>query len=118
MAKKDDSFEIDSESERTLTEEPKEPKAPKFEINRGETPEHITRTKLAPVVLPFKSDTGKGLKLKTETKAIVKLKKLDINPGKGIEKKPIAAENDMLGWYLLRQVPVRQCYPAKEQKHH
>ena len=37
LDKADDSFEIDSESERTLTEEPKEPKTPKFEINRGET---------------------------------------------------------------------------------
>ena len=58
----DDSFEIDSESERTLKEEPKEPKTPKFQINRGETPEGITRRKLIPVVLPFDSDTGKGLK--------------------------------------------------------
>ena len=58
LAKTDDSFELDSESERTLTEEPKKPKTPKLEINRGETPQGITRRKLAPVVLPFESDTG------------------------------------------------------------
>ena len=69
LDKTDDSFEIDSESERTLTEEPKEPKTPKFQINRSETPEGITRRKLIPVVLPFDSDTGKGPKSKTETKS-------------------------------------------------
>ena len=36
----------------------------------------------APAVLPFESDTDKDLKLKTETKAIVRLKKLDINTRK------------------------------------
>ena len=55
----DDSFEIDSESERTLTEEPK---TPKIQISRSEMPEGITKRRLAPVVLPFDSDAGKGPK--------------------------------------------------------
>ena len=93
LDKTDDSIEIDSESERTLTEEPKEPtkpkepQTPKFELNRSETPEGITRRKLAPAVLPFESDTDKDLKLKTETKVIVRLKKLDINTRKDSEKR-------------------------------
>ena len=49
--KTDDSFEIDSERERTLTEEPKE--TPKFQISRSEMPEGITKRRLVPVVLPF-----------------------------------------------------------------
>ena len=67
LDKTDDSFEVDSESERTLTEEPK---TPRFEKNISETPEGITKRKLVPVVLPFGSDT----KSKIETKAIVRLK--------------------------------------------
>ena len=92
LDKTDDSFEIDSESERTLTEEPKEPKTPKFQINRGETPEGITRRKLIPVVLPFDSDTGKGLKSKTETKLQVNPRETRFYPGKGPEKKSKATE--------------------------
>ena len=62
LDKTDELFEIDSESERTLKEEPKEPKTPKFkfQINRGEMPEGITKRKLAPVVLPFDTVIGKG----------------------------------------------------------
>ena len=70
LDKTDDLFEIDSESERTLTEEPKAPQTPKFDINRSETPEGITKRKLAPAVLLFESDTDKDRKLKTETKVI------------------------------------------------
>ena len=57
----DDSFEIDSESERTLTEEPKE--TPKCKID--ETPQGITKRKLklAPVILPFSADPEKPPKL-------------------------------------------------------
>ena len=51
LDKTDDLFEIDSESERTLTEEPKE--TPKFQISRSEMPEGITKRRLVPVVLPF-----------------------------------------------------------------
>ena len=50
LAKPDDSFEVDPESERTLTEEPK---TPRFEKNISETPEGITKRKLAPTILPF-----------------------------------------------------------------
>ena len=49
LDKGEDSFEVDSESERTLTEEPK---TPKFEKNISETPEGITKRKLAPTILP------------------------------------------------------------------
>ena len=90
LDKTDDSFEIDSESERTLTEEPKEPeepKTPKSQINRGETAEGITKRKLVPVVLPFDSNIGKGLKLKTGTKPRPK-----VNSEKGPEKQVEATE--------------------------
>ena len=73
LDKTDDSFEIDSESEITLTEEPKEreePKTPKFQINRGEMPEGITKRKLVPVVLPFDTVIGKGLKTEIGAKLI------------------------------------------------
>ena len=43
LDKAEDSFEVDSESERTLTEEPK---TPKFEKNISGTPEGITKRKL------------------------------------------------------------------------
>ena len=64
LAKTDDSFEIDSESERTLKEETK---TPKFEKNISEMPEGITKRKLAPTILPF---TDKATKSKIESKAI------------------------------------------------
>ena len=57
LDKTDDSFEVDSESERTLTEEPK---TPKFEKNISETPEGITKRKLAPTVLPFTDNVTKS----------------------------------------------------------
>ena len=82
LTKADDSFEIDSESERTLTEEPK---TPKFEKNISEMPEGITKRKLAPTILPF---TDKGTKSKIESKAIVRLKKIDAKID--IEKRPLA----------------------------
>ena len=81
LAKPDDSFEVDPESERTLTEEPK---TPRFEKNISETPEGITKRKLAPTILPF---TDKGAKSKIESKAIVRLKKIDAKTD--IEKKPL-----------------------------
>ena len=81
LTKADDSFEIDSESERTLTEDPK---TPKFEKNISETPEGITKRKLAPTILPF---TDKGTKSKIESKAIVRLKKIDAKVD--IEKRPL-----------------------------
>ena len=77
LDKTEDSFEIDSESERTLREEPKEPtehkepQNPKFDLNRSEMPEGITKRKLAPPVLPFESNTDKDLKLKTEPKKVI-----------------------------------------------
>ena len=82
LDKVDDSFEVDSESERTLTEEPK---TPKVEKNISETPEGITKRKLAPTILPF---TDKGTKSKIESKAIVKLKKIDLETKTDIEKRP------------------------------
>ena len=81
LEKPDDSFEVDPESERTLTEEPK---TPKFEKNISEMPEGITKRKLAPTILPF---TDKGTKSKIESKAIVRLKKIDAKID--IEKRPI-----------------------------
>ena len=79
LDKADESFEIDSESERTFTEEPKEPKEPdkpktpefQVQINRGEMPEGITKRKLAPVVLPFDTVIGKGPKTETGPNQII-----------------------------------------------
>ena len=67
LDKTDDSFEIDSESERTLTEEPKE--TPKFQISRSEMPEGITKRRLVPVVLPFDVKTREGPKDKAKSKS-------------------------------------------------
>ena len=80
VEKSEDSFEVDSESERTLIEEPK---TPKFEKGISGMPEGITKRKLAPTILPF---TDKGTKSKIESKAIVRLKKIDAKID--IEKKP------------------------------
>ena len=80
LDKADDSFELDSESERTLTEEPK---TPKFEKTISEMPEGITKRKLAPTIIPF-TDKGKS---KIESKAIVRLKKIDAEID--IEKRPL-----------------------------
>ena len=85
----DDSSEGDSESEKTLTEEPREPITPKTQSS-SETPEGITKRNFVPVVLPFDSDAGKGPKSKTGIKLIANQKKLEVNPGKGPEKKPKA----------------------------
>ena len=84
LDKAEDSFEVDSESERTLTEEPK---TPKFEKNISETPEGITKRKLAPTVLPFESNADKVTKTKIESKVIVRLKKIDIDTRTDIEKR-------------------------------
>ena len=81
LDKADDSFEVDPESERTLTEEPK---TPRFEKNVSEMPEGITKRKLAPTILLF---TDKGPKSKIESKAIVRLKKIDAKTD--IERKPL-----------------------------
>ena len=62
----------------------REPKTPKFEKNISETPEGITKRKLAPTILPF---TDKGTKSKIESKAIVRLKKIDIDTRTNIEKR-------------------------------
>ena len=59
LDKTDDSFEIESESEKTLKEEPKE--SPKCKI--AEMPEGITNRNLAPVILPFGPDPEKQPKL-------------------------------------------------------
>ena len=80
LEKSEDSFEVDSESERTLIEEPK---TPKFEKSISGMPEGITKRKLAPTILPF---TDKGTKSKIESKAIVRLKKIDAKID--IEKRP------------------------------
>ena len=81
LAKPDDSFEVDSESEKTLTEEPK---TPKVEKSISGMPEGVTKRKLAPTILPF---SDKGAKSKIESKAIVRLKKIDAKIG--TEKRPL-----------------------------
>ena len=71
LAKPDDSFEIDSEREKTLTEDTK---TPNVEKSISGMPEGVTKRKLAPTILPF---SDKGAKSKIESKAIVRLKKID-----------------------------------------
>ena len=96
LDKTEDSFEVDSESERTLTEEPKTPKKPenpKFEKNIRVTPEGITQRKFVPVVLPFTKDP----KSKIESKAIVRLKKIDLDTKVDIEKRPLVNPKKLEG---------------------
>ena len=99
LDKTDDSFEIDSESERTLTEEPK---TPKFQISRSEMPEGITKRRLVPVVLPFDSNVGKGPKTRTKSK----------DRGKSPEKKSKVAEKPH-----VRPIPVRPVLVTPELPH-
>ena len=83
LDKTDDSFEIDSESERTLTEESKE--TPKIKISSSEMPEGITKRRIAPVVLPFDIKAEKGPKKKlvrTKTKSTVNPKIKQVEAGK------------------------------------
>ena len=94
LDKTGDSFEVDSESERTLTEELK---TSKFEKNISETPQGITKRKLAPTVLPFESNTNKDRKSKIESKAIVRLKKIDINTRKDTEKRSLVNPKKLEG---------------------
>ena len=94
--KTDDSFEIDSESERTLTEESKE--TPKIKISGSEMPEGITKRRLAPVVLPFDVKTEKGPK----TRPKVNPENPEISTGKDPENKSKEAEKPH-----VRPVPVR-----------
>ena len=54
-------------------------------------PEGITKRKLAPTILPF---TDKGTKSKIESKAIVRLKKIDAKID--IEKRPLAESKEKL----------------------
>ena len=108
----DDSFEIDSESERTLTEEPREPKTPKFQISRSETPEGITKRKFIPVVLPFDSNAGKGPK--SRTKSQVDLKKPEVNPGKGPEKKSKAVDKPHVRSLSVRSDPITPVLPHEK----
>ena len=91
----DDLFEIDFESERTLTEEPKE--IPKFPISTSEMPEGITKRKLAPVILPF------GVNQEKDSE-----KRLKANPGKDLEKRPKAPEN-----LHIRPAPVMPELPCE-----
>ena len=86
LDKAEDLFEVDSESERTLTAEPK---TPKFEKNISEMPEGITKRKLAPVVLPFARDP----KSKIESEVIVRLKKIDLDTKIDIDKRPLVNPN-------------------------
>ena len=81
LAKPDNSFEIDSESQKTLTQDPK---TPKVERSISGMPEGITKRKVAPTILPF---SDKGAKSKIESKAIVRLKKIDAKVD--IEKRPL-----------------------------
>ena len=100
LDKAEDSFEVDSKSERTLIEEPK---TPKFEKNPGETPEGITKRKLAPTVLLF---TDKGTKPKIESKAIVRLKKIDIDTRTDIEKRPLVNPKKLIGKGPERKIEI------------
>ena len=95
LNKSDDSFETDSESERTLTEEPKE--IPKFQISRSDTPEGITKRRLIPVVLPFDVKTQKGQKTRPKVNPEIP----EVNPGKDPEKKSKVTEKPH-----VRPVPV------------
>ena len=81
LAKPDNSFEIDSESARTLT---LDPRTPKVERSISGTPEGVTKRRVAPTVLPF---SDKSAKSKIESKAIVRLKKIDAKID--IEKRPL-----------------------------
>ena len=113
LDKKDDSFEVDSESERTLTEEPK---TPKVEKNPSETPEGITKRKLAPTVLPF---TDKVTKSKIESKVIVRLKKIDIDTRTDIEKRPLVNPKKLEGKGPERKIEIIEKpigNPGKEAK--
>ena len=102
LDKTDDSFEVDSESERTLTEEPK---TPKLEKNPRDTPEGITKRKLAPTVLPF---TDKVTKSKIESKVIVRLKKIDIDTRIDIEKRPLVNPKKLEGKGPERKIEIIQ----------
>ena len=77
-----------------MTEEPKTPKKPenpKFKKNIRVTPEGITQRKFVPVVLPFTKDP----KSKIESKAIVRLKKIDLDTKVDIEKRLIINPNKL-----------------------
>ena len=102
-------FEIDSKSERTLTEEPK---TPKFQISRSETPESITKRNLIPVVLPFDSDVGKGPK--SRTKSQINPKKPEVNLRKGPEKESKAVEKPPVRPVSLRPDPVTPVLPHEK----
>ena len=100
--KTDDSFEIDSESERTLMEEPKE--TPKFQISRSEMPEGITKRRLVPVVLPFDVKTEKGPKTRPKVNP-------EVNPGKDPEKKSKVVEKPH-----VRPAPLTPMLPHEAAK--
>ena len=90
LNKTDDSFKIDSESERTLIEETKE--TPKIQSS-SEMPESITKRRLVLVVLPFDVKTEKDQKKKTTPQVNPKIP--EVHPGK--EKphlKPISVRPD------------------------
>ena len=110
MDKTDDLFEIDFESERTLTEEPKE--TPKFQISRSEMPEGITKRRLVPVVLPFDVKTDKGPK----TKPKVNPKIPEVHPGKDPEKKSKVAEKPHVKSVPDRPAPVTPMLPHEAAK--
>ena len=86
LDKTDDSFEIDSESKKTLTEEPKE--TPNFQISRSEMPEGITKRRLVPVISPFDVKTEKGPNRRPEVNPEIP----EVHPGKDPEKKSKVAE--------------------------
>ena len=77
--------ELDSSSHGKTGLKPEEPitVGPK---RLRDSPFPKAKRKLAPTVLPF---TDTGTKSKIESKAIVKLKKIDIDTGTDIEKRPV-----------------------------
>ena len=84
LDKTDDSFEIDSESEIMLTEEPKE--TPKY--TKSEMPEGITKRKLAPVILLFGADPDKGAK-EPEKSPVKPTPSAPVLPHGAVAKEPV-----------------------------
>ena len=80
-----------------------EPKTPKLEKNPSETPEGITKRKLAPTVLPF---TDKVTKSKIESKAIVRLKKIDIDTRTDIERRLLVNPKKLEGKGPERKIEI------------
>ena len=80
-----------------------EPKTPKLEKNPNETPEGITKRKLAPTILPF---TDKVTKSKIESKLIVRLKKIDIDTRTDSERRLLVNPKKLEGKGPERKIEI------------